>query len=45
MRGVILEQLVDKIFEINLEDIENFDFPFDEFFGLRIVHNFETYCF
>ncbi|WP_405283317.1 hypothetical protein [Methanobrevibacter sp.] len=40
-----MEQLVDKIFEINLEDIENFNFPYDELFGLKIVHNFETYCF
>ena len=40
-----MEQLVDKIFELNLEDIENFNFPYNELFGLKIVHNYETYCF
>ena len=42
---VILDDFADKIFEMNLEDIENFNFPYDELFGLKIVHNFEYYCF
>lgn len=40
-----MEQLVDKIFEMNLEDVEDFDFPYDELFGLKIQHNNETYSF
>lgn len=40
-----MDQLVEKIYEMNLEDIENFNFPNDELFGLKIVHNFETYSF
>ena len=40
-----MEQLVDKIFEIELEDIETYNFPDNELFGLKIVHNFETYSF
>lgn len=42
---VIFEPSVDKIFEMDLNDIENFNFPHDELFGLKIVHNFEQYCF
>ena len=30
---------------MDLEDIENFDFPYDKLFGLKLIHNFETYSF
>lgn len=40
-----MDQLVDKIFEIDLNDIENFNFPMNELFGLKIIHNNTKYCF
>ena len=40
-----LEQLVDKVFEMDLDDIENFNFPLNERFGLRVMHNNTEYCF
>ena len=40
-----MEQLVDKIFEMEFDEIENFSFPYNELFGLKIEHNFETYSF
>ena len=40
-----MEQLVDKIFEIELEDIETYNFPDNELFGLRVMHNYTEYCF
>lgn len=40
-----MEQLVDKIFEMDLEDIEHFNFPLNELFGLRVMHNYNEYCF
>ena len=40
-----MEQIVDKIFEIELEEIENFNFPSNELFGLRVTHNDIKYCF
>ena len=30
---------------MDLEDIENFKFPLNELFGLRIIHNDAEYCF
>ena len=40
-----MEQLVDKIFDMGLENIENFNFPLNELFGLKVMHNNVKYCF
>ena len=37
--------LVNNIIKIDIEEIEDYDFPLDQAFGLQIIHHDELYCF
>lgn len=37
--------LVDNIIKIGLDEIEDYDFPLDDPFGLQIIYHDELYCF
>ena len=40
-----MKNLVDKVIELDYDDVENYNFPLDEPFGLEIIHNGIIYDF
>lgn len=40
-----MHSLVDNIIKIDIDEIEDYDFPLDQAFGLQIIHHDELYCF
>lgn len=37
--------LVDNIIKLDMDEIEGYDFPLDEAFGLQVIYHDELYCF